>query len=264
LFFTATSLEDMHEAVAWARSTKTQFLVIGHGSNCLFPDEGIEGLVIHNKIDHIHIDQHHLTAGAGSSFAKAAVMSATAHLSGIEFGAGIPGTIGGAVIMNAGAQGQTTSDCLAYVTYLDQSGQKIRASKESLSFGYRTSSLRQEGAIILEAQFVLTPDETTSHRQKALLATRTSKQPPGRSVGSVYKNPPNDFAGRLIESCGLKGFSVGGACVSPLHANFIINTGNATAKDVLTLMELIERTVFEKFMLVLEREVCVLPGRKTL
>lgn len=259
LFFVATTGEELREAVAWARNTETPFLVIGHGSNCLFPDEGFSGLVIRNAFDEMRVEGKEVYAGSGLSLAKLATSMSSTKLSGLEFGCGIPGTVGGAVIMNAGAHGQSTAEVVRYVDIIDQQGSMQRRQRADVEFGYRSSSLRAEKSIIVGVGFSLSNDPHSVDKQRQMALHRKHTQPVNdRSAGCVFKNPVQDSAGRIIEACGLKGMRVGGACVSNVHANFIVNVGGATASDVLSLVEQIQRIVFERYSIVLERELCVI------
>ncbi|MEN8173912.1 MAG: UDP-N-acetylmuramate dehydrogenase, partial [Chloroflexota bacterium] len=198
-------------------------------------------------------------AESGANFGKVARQAASRGLAGLAWACGIPGTVGGAVFGNAGAHGEDVAGHLVMAEILHQSGQRTLWSADDLRYKYRSSRLKQDliPAIILAARFRLEPDTVEHIQQKMEQYTefRHRTQPPGASMGSMFKNPPEDYAGRLIEAAGLKGTRIGDAEISPLHANFFINHGEATAKDIYTLLKLTQETVAEKFDLNLEPEI---------
>ncbi|MBE3551126.1 MAG: UDP-N-acetylenolpyruvoylglucosamine reductase [Brockia lithotrophica] len=199
-------------------------------------------------------------AGGGASLPGLAAFAARRGLAGLEFAGGIPGTVGGAVVMNAGAHGGEVKDVLRYVRLFTPDGREVVAGPESLRFSYRTSNLQREKAVVVEAAFCLRPDDPEEIRARlnAFRERRARTQPvTARTAGSVFRNPPGDYAGRLIDAAGLKGLRVGGAVVSPVHANFIENAGGATARDVCALIERIRDEVYRKFGVLLETEVVV-------
>lgn len=239
------------------------YRVIGRGSNLLVKDGGIRGAVIKlgPGLDYLHINNDHVVVGAGYSFIKLATMVGKKGLTGLEFAGGIPGTVGGAVYMNAGAHGSDVSRVLQSAEILFDDGEKAVLSNEELKFSYRTSILQNERpGICLEATFQLNKGD----RQNILLEMATHKdyrrktQPLQQPCcGSVFRNPKPYSAGQLIEQAGLKGYRVGDAQVSLLHANFIVNLGNASATDVLTLIQHIRSTIKEKYDVDMHPEVQV-------
>lgn len=256
-----TSKEEMAEALVWCEKTKTPYLVIGRGSNLLFDDRGFDGAVLVNKIGGYSLKGSLLTVGAGFSFARLGVITSRAHLAGLEFACGIPGTVGGAVAMNAGANGQQTADVLHSVDLLDERANLITVPRSQLSFAYRSSPFQCgfKGAVI-GAAFHLTPCEKALQRQKELLIARRMQQPYHQpSAGCIFRNPSGESAGRLIELLGFKGSRCGGAEVSFMHANFIVNTGQATAKEVKELIDLIARKMAEEKKIELVTEIHIVP-----
>ena len=236
--------------------------IIGAGTNLLVRDEGISGLVVKigAEMADISIEGNILTAQAGARLSQIAMAAMRAGLSGLEFAAGIPGTVGGAVVMNAGAYGGEIKDVLLDARVIADGGIKT-LTNEQLEFGYRKSLAMEMGYIIAGARFLLTPDspEAISARMRELAQKRRDKQPLEMpSAGSTFKRPEGHFAGALIEGAGLKGFSVGGAQVSEKHAGFVVNTGGATCADVLGLIEKVQSVVREKYGIELEMEVRVL------
>ena len=242
--------------------------VLGNGTNVLFPDEGVERLVICTR------DMAGVAAGAvageitaecGASLAKIAVFAQKAGLSGLEFAHGIPGSLGGAVCMNAGAYGGEMKDVLKWVKVLDNNGEMKTLKAEELELGYRTSIIVKEKMIVLEACIELhegNRDEIEMH-MKELMAKRKEKQPlEYPSAGSTFKRPKGYFAGKLIQDAGLKGYRVGGAMVSEKHSGFVINYDNATATDIINLMKDVRKKVYEEFQVTLEPEVKILPAVK--
>lgn len=246
------------------------FYVIGRGSNLLVSDDGYEGTIIKISGDFsdvsiepfsIEQDTHLVRAQAGISLDKLADIIARAGLVGFEFAAGIPGTLGGAVTMNAGAYGGEIKDCIYRVTALDKDCNAIQLDLDELELGYRTSIIQKEGYIVLEAEFVFESGDTEEIFDKIndLNNRRKEKQPlEYPSAGSTFKRPVGYYAGKLIMDSGLQGYTIGGAQVSIKHCGFIINTGDATAKDIYELIGHIKAVVEEKFGVVLEQEVKML------
>lgn len=236
--------------------------VIGRGSNLLVRDGGIRGAVLKvaEGLSHCEFRGEEVCVGAGYSMIRLAVEAGKMGLTGMEFAGGIPGTVGGAVYMNAGAHGSDLSRILLEAEILFENGEVRVLSNEELSFSYRTSLLQKRKGIVLEARFRLREGD-----RKKIAATLASYKDRRRQTqplqmpcaGSVFRNPPGDHAGRLIEAAGLKGFQIGGAQVSEIHANFIVNRGGATAADVLTLMDHIRCTIKEKFGVEMHPEVLV-------
>jgi UDP-N-acetylmuramate dehydrogenase len=258
------SLEQVLALIHWAGHEGLELRVIGAGSNLLVSDAGLEGLTIcHRRLQGADLDgvSGLVEAQAGEPSPPRARRAARAGLRGLEWSVGIPGTVGGAVVMNAGAQGGCVADCLVSVTVVDPSSDAgpFELPARELAFAYRHSRLQQEPLVVLSARFQLEPGHdpaAVSQRTSANLHSRTSTQPYQQpSCGSVFRNPEPQKAGRLIEALGLKGLSIGGAQVSPLHANFIVNTGGATAAQIDQLIAEVQRRVGEAHGIRLHPEV---------
>jgi len=252
-----------HLSIVWQRAQKAKIPVwlIGQGSNLLLPDEGLPGVtLVTTALRSIEWGEYTVQVEAGYSLARLAQEAGERGFSGLEFARGIPGSVGGAVMMNAGAHGGTMAPHIMNVTALWADGTVKKVERAELEFAYRFCSLRGH-AWVLEAELMFSPGdrETSLHVMKENLRSRALNQPLEKpSAGSVFKNPPGDSAGRLIEAAGWKGKSMGGAQVSSKHANFIVNTGKAKAQDVLALIEVIQRDVQSKFGISLVTEVAYL------
>jgi len=236
--------------------------VIGRGSNLLVRDGGIRGAVfkVAEGLSHCEFRDDEVRVGAGYSMIRLTVEVGKRGLTGMEFAGGIPGSVGGAVYMNAGAHGSDLSRILKNAEILMENGETVVLTNEQLAFSYRTSLLQSRKGIVLEATFQLRyGDRKTIADALASYKDRRRQTQPLQlpCAGSVFRNPPGDHAGRLIEAAGLKGFTVGGAQISELHANFIVNRGGATATDVLTLMDTVRQTIREKFGVDMHPEVLV-------
>ena len=257
----ASTIEQMQEACSLAKEKGWRRFILGKGSNSLFDDRGFNGLVIHNKIDHFEeLDEGLFRVGAGYSFSLLGTKAARRGWSGLEFAAGIPGSVGGAVWMNAGANGSETEETLQSVLFMDAESKIHTYSRQDLTFGYRTSSFQQMEGEILEVTFALKKDEEARERQQTIIRYRTDTQPYGQpSAGCLFRNPSQEPAGAIIERLGLKGKSVGGAEVSTLHGNFIVNKGGATAQDVLDLAKEVQNEIYEKIGVKLEQEIRYIP-----
>ncbi len=255
-----STIDALKEALQFAREKQLPYIFLGKGSNTLFDDRGFEGVVIICKIDHIRFDGTLVTAGAGASFSLLGAKTARKRLSGLEFASGIPGSVGGAIFMNAGANGCETKDVISSVTFLHSTGTLEVFTKNALSFSYRTSPFQSLEGCIVEATFALIPDDTAQHRQKDIVSYRVETQPyKERSAGCIFRNPTGHSAGKLIEECGLKGAQIGGASVSKKHANFILNSKEASASDIEALISHIRRVVKEKTGVELHDEVRRIP-----
>lgn len=260
LFSVVSSVEEMQAVLRYAYLEKIPFFVLGKGSNCLFDDKGFDGLVIQNKISYLKIEGNQVDVGAGYSFSLLGLKTAKEHLSGLEFASGIPATVGGCVFMNAGANGSTTADSLSDVFFVDERGDLCSFAKKDLVFGYRFSSFQEKKGAIVSAKFILTPSLEARDKQFSIIEYRKKTQPyHDPSAGCVFKNPEGTSAGALIEKSGLKGLSVGGAEVSLIHANFIVNRGGASTQDVLTLAKEVERLVKDSTGIKLEMEIRCIP-----
>ncbi len=256
-FVEAVSTEEVLEALEWAEDRDMPVYVFGGGSNLLFDDEGFRGLVIRMRAQGLEVRGDEVWAEAGCVTAKVVKAAAEAELTGLEAWNGLPGTVGGAVLGNAGCFGVETKDVLKEATvYLPGEGVKT-LGLEDFGYAYRWSRFKKENGVILSAVFKLTKGEPVAiaERMNEIARSRIQKQPPGSSTGSFFKNPVGDHAGRLIEAAGLKGRQVGKAMISPAHANFMLNTGGASSADVLGLAELVQNEVQRQFGVRLEREV---------
>lgn len=252
--------EEIGKIIALCKESGTPWYVIGNGSNLLVGDGGVRGVVIQlfKNFNEITVEDTCIRAQAGAINSLVAKLALREELTGYEFAAGIPGTLGGAVVMNAGAYGGEMKDILESVTVLDQAGTVRTLPKEELELGYRTSNILKNGYIVLEAVLRLAKGdpEKIAARMEELKEQRVTKQPLDfPSAGSTFKRPEGYFAGKLIMDAGLRGFRVGGAQVSEKHCGFVINAGGATAADVVKLMEEVQRIVSEKFGVTLEPEV---------
>lgn len=239
------------------------YYVMGNGTNLLVRDKGIRGVVINTCrfLDECSVNQYIITAGAGTLLSKIANVALNAELTGMEFAAGIPGSLGGAIYMNAGAYGGEMKDIVVETHYLTEEGEIRTVKAEEHEFGYRKSIFQNQGCIILKSIIRLNRGkrEDIKELMDDLSLRRRTKQPMGLpSAGSVFKRPEGFFAGKLIEDSGLKGFRLGGAEVSTLHAGFIVNTANATADDVLGLIEHIRNTVMKNFNVELQPEIRII------
>lgn len=260
VFIEPRGVEDLRRAIVFAGTNGIPLLVIGNGSNLLVSDHGIRGLVIKicKGMSVISTDGNLVTAEAGVRLSSLLKVAMGAGLGGFEFVAGIPGNVGGAVVMNAGANGSSIADLLHEVTVMDYAGDLHRYKRSELDFGYRFSSLQDLPEIVVWATFACRPQSQDVIREKteAYLRRRRETQPLKHpNAGSVFKNPPGDSAGRLIELAGAKGLKFGGIQVSEVHANFFVNIGRGTASDVLQAVETVRRMVKDKFGLTLSMEV---------
>jgi UDP-N-acetylmuramate dehydrogenase len=239
------------------------FIILGSGSNILVSDQGLDAVVVHNRAHNLIIDTKSdppsMCAESGAILGTVARQSALRGLSGMEWAAPVPGTVGGAVYGNAGAHGSDMKASLKMATILHKTKGPADWPVEKLAYEYRSSILKREKipAVILSATFhaVRTSREEAWQKITAFQAYRKETQPPGASMGSMFKNPVDDYAGRLIEAAGLKGRRIGRAMISPIHANFIINLDGATAQDIWQLMKLAQERVAEKFGITLESEI---------
>lgn len=254
-FAEAATFEEMEEALQFAKDHSVPYLVIGKGSNCLFPDQGYEGLVILNKIDFCEWKGNQVYVGAGYSFSLLGIQSARKGFGGLEFASGIPATVGGAIFMNAGANRRETCEAIHSVVYLDETRKEFFRS--DLKFAYRYSPFQRMEGAILAATFTLYPNKAARANQLKIVEGRMKTQPlKEKSAGCIFRNPaPHISAGAMIDQCGLKGFKVGGAKISEIHANFIVNAGHATAQDVLDLIAIVQERVAAKAGVHLEPEI---------
>lgn len=251
-FVSPSSMEQISNLVKFCKETKTPFFILGNGSNLLVSDEGFKGIVIsigENFSDYT-VTGNKISALAGAKLVTISNAACKNSLSGLEFAAGIPGTVGGGVVMNAGAYGGEIKQVIKSAVVMNDDGEIFTLDNEGLELTYRNSKPSKEGLIVLSADFELkegNPDEISA-LMKDFNQRRRDKQPlEYPSAGSTFKRPEGYFAGKLIQDAGLSGKTIGGACVSPKHNGFVINTGNAAAKDVCELIAHIQKTVKEKF-----------------
>lgn len=261
--FLTPKVSQVLDVLKLAKEEHVPVTVIGNGSNLLVADKGIRGLVISfgKEAEEIQIEGTRMTVAAGTILAKVAAEAARNSLTGLEFAAGIPGSIGGAIVMNAGAYGGEMKDVVIGAKVLTPEGEIKELTKEELEFAYRHSCIPEKEYIVLEATLELMPGEEEKIRETMndFKNRRIEKQPlEYPSAGSTFKRPEGHFAGKLIQDAGLCGYRVGGAQVSEKHCGFVINTGDATANDVRQLMEDVKRIVFDKYQVKLEPEVKML------
>ena len=260
-YLEARTSEEMLLALKTCHKNQIPFLILGRGSNCLFDDRGFNGAVIHNKIDFIENPQPHLFhVGGGYNFSLLGTQTARQGWSGLEFASGIPGSVGGAVFMNAGANGKETCDSLIEVEFISDAGEHHLFKRDELAFAYRHSPFQSMSGAIISATFSLAPADGARQKQIEIIDYRKRTQPlKEMSAGCIFRNPHCGHAGALIEQAGLKGMTIGGAKVSEVHANFIVNAGKATSVDVLALITAIKGHVKEKTGIELESEVRFIP-----
>jgi len=261
VLITAESADELARIVKLLRQQDLEPIMLGGGSNVLVSDRGVRGVVVLNRAKGVRFhngDQPSVTAESGVVFSNLANRCASKGFSGLEWAATVPGTVGGAVYGNAGAFGGDMAGNLIWAELLTENGRE-KFSAEQMAYGYRTSLLKRAelDAIVLSAELSLknsTKEEATVKIEQ-FSAHRKATQPPGASMGSMFKNPNGDYAGRLIEAAGLKGVRIGNAEISPVHGNFFINHANTKAEDILALIQLVQKTVKEKQGVELELEI---------
>jgi UDP-N-acetylmuramate dehydrogenase len=263
LFAAPTDVETLCRLLAFCSAETIPWFVLGAGTNLLVSDRGYDGLVIHLRKGWgaVRIAENAVEVGAGHPLPGLARKMAQAGLSGLEFAAGIPGSVGGAVAMNAGAFSGGMSQVVTHAECLTAGGKPVVLESVELRFSYRDSHILHERLVVTRVHFTLTPREPAEIlcRMEEFWAQRKARQPLSAwSAGSVFRNPPGDAAGRLIEAAGCKGMRVGGALVSLKHANFIVNTGTASAADVVALIRTVQHRVHERFGVRLEPEITFL------
>ncbi len=254
------STEEMQKILQICRENNIEFFILGNGSNLLVSDKGYRGAVIQlwKNFSDITVENHTITVKAGALLSKVAAEALEEGLTGMEFASGIPGTIGGAVVMNAGAYGGEMKDIIKEVTVLTKEGERLILSKEEMNFGYRTSVVKEKGYVVISVVLQLEKGDREKIREvmEDLKERRVTKQPLDMpSAGSTFKRPEGYFAGKLIMDAGLRGFSVGGAQISEKHCGFVVNKGDATAADVFGLIREVQKRVQEQFGVTLEPEV---------
>lgn len=262
-FVTPESNEELGKLISYVSNNNIKYFVMGNGSNLLFKDEGFDGVVIKigKPFSEIRVNGDEIYCGAGALLSKVASAAYDNSLTGFEFAAGIPGFIGGAVAMNAGAYGGEFKDVVVKVFAVDSDGKNVEFDNSQMEFGYRTSAIQNNNYIVTGALIKLRNGNKTEilEEMNRLMTARKEKQPlEFPSAGSTFKRPEGYFAGKLIMDAGLRGYSVGDACVSEKHCGFVINKGNATASDIIKLIENVSDIVFEKFGVRLETEVKII------
>lgn len=254
--------DELRKIVVELDKNKVPFFIMGNGTNLLVRDKGIRGVVIKlaDKFNSINVDGEVIKAEAGALLSKIAIVALNNELTGMEFASGIPGSIGGATVMNAGAYSGEMKDIVIKTEFIDKAGEITCVEGSAHEFDYRTSVMQKEGEIVTSVYLKLKKGDKTKIKSQMdeYAKQRREKQPLSMpSAGSVFKRPTGFFAGKLIEDSGLKGYKIGGAQVSEKHCGFIVNTGNATAKDVIDLIHAVQKKVKEEFNVNLETEVKV-------
>ncbi|MFA0732986.1 MAG: hypothetical protein BKPUNTRY_002553 [Candidatus Fervidibacter sp.] len=255
-----STLSELRSLVQFCREREIPLFILGEGSNLIVRDGGLRGIVLRlgGQLQQIHFNTTKVTVGGGVYLPHLLVKVARRGLKGLERCTGVPGTVGGALISNAGTADEFIGDLVQSVTVLTEGGEVRELSRDELRFSYRWSNLREKGLIIVGATLTLEPDEPSAimERIRRRWHYRRQTQPVDQPcAGCIFKNPPGERAGRLLDAAGLKGVRIGDAQVSPIHANFIVNLGRATAKDVLTLAEHMRQTVYQRFGILLDYEV---------
>lgn len=259
------STREIQKIIKYCYNNKIPHFIMGNGSNLLVSDKGISKVVIKiaNSFDDVRIEGNKIIAEAGVLLSKISNIALGEKLSGLEFARGIPGTLGGAITMNAGAYGGEMRDVVVSCKVMDESAKIFELTIEELQMGYRTSVVQKKNLIVLEVKMQLKSSDYDSIKNLMddINSKRTTKQPLNLpSAGSIFKRPPGLYAGKLIQDSGLRGYKIGGAQVSELHCGFIVNVGGATSKDVSDLIEHIQSTVREKYGVELNTEVKMIGG----
>lgn len=263
LYVMPGSIEELSSVVKACRENDYPFMVIGNGSNILVKDQGYKGAIIevNNRINSVDVIGDEIVADAGAKLSSVAMAAYENDLAGFEFAHGIPGNVGGAVVMNAGAYGGEIKDVIKWAKVLTEDGKVVTLNAEELELGYRTSIVQKKNMIVLQMciKLDLGSQEEIALIMQMFMQKRKAKQPlEYPSAGSTFKRPEGYFAGKLIEDAGLRGYQVGGAMVSEKHCGFVINYDNATATDILQLMDDVKATVKEQFDVELEPEVKII------
>lgn len=267
LFIEPSSVDNLKKVMTVVEKHNLNWRAIGRGSNLLVSDKGIEGVVIKlgQGLDHLEINGTEIIAGGGHSLVSLSTLISRKGLAGLEFASGIPGSVGGAVYMNAGAHGSDISNILTRAHILFDDGSMEWLTNEEMEFSYRTSILQKKRpGIVVEAVFQLTEGERTeivALMQKNKDYRKVTQPWNFPCAGSIFRNPLPNYAGKLVEIAGLKGYKIGGAEISQMHGNFIVNAGNATAGDVLALIEHVKDTIYSLYQIKMETEVEII-GRR--
>lgn len=261
-YVTVNDIEDASRLLKYSHENRIPVTYLGNGSNIIIRDGGIRGIVLNLlNLDYLTEEDSIITSGSGRAIIEVSDLARGMSLSGLEFACGIPGSVGGAVYMNAGAYGGEIKDCLLEVTALDEAGNKLILKNEALGLGYRKSIVQENKYVVVEAKFSLKKGNTSEI--KAIMADlserRETKQPLEHpSCGSVFQRPPGNFAGKLIQEAGLQGYRVGGVEVSKKHAGFMVNVDGGTASDYEDLITHVQDKVSQKFGVELNREVRII------
>lgn len=263
IYVEAGTIEDTAEVIRFGKTHNISVTYLGNGSNIIIRDGGIRGIVVSLlNLNNISVNGNTLVAESGAAIIDASQTALKHHLSGLEFACGIPGSVGGAVYMNAGAYGGEVKDCLKHVTAINEYGDFVNLTLEELELGYRTSRVQTEHLVVVSAEFELSADKNHEDIKAVmddLTEKRESKQPLDYpSCGSVFQRPPGNFAGKLIQDAGLQGHRIGGVEVSKKHAGFMVNVDGGTAGDYEALIHFVQDTVQEKYGVVLHREVRII------
>lgn len=262
IFAIPSEIEELQVIVQYAAQHEIPLTILGKGTNVIIRDSGIRGIVISlEKFNKISVKDEEIYCGSGASIIDVSRAALDSQLSGLEFACGIPGTVGGALIMNAGAYGGEISEVLTHSTVITPSGEILTLGRDQFDFAYRNSVFAKKKYIIVDAKFKLVKGNPTAIKAKMDENTflRESKQPlEYPSCGSVFKRPPNHYAGKLIQDSGLQGTRIGGAEVSTKHAGFIVNVDHATSSDYIQLIRHVQKTVKDKFGVDLETEVKII------
>lgn len=262
LFAVPHTLDALCRVITYVHDNQIPFFIIGEGTNVVVRDGGIRGMVIHigDNLSELRREGRNVIAQAGARIAMLCRKCCEWGLTGMEFSSGIPGSIGGALVMNAGAYEGDMSQVVEWVVAIDQNGTRHRFEASDMDMSYRHSIFQANGMIVAEASFLLAEGECQAVRRSTygVVERRCGRQPVAqRSAGSVFKRPPGDYAGRLLEEVGAKGTRVGGAMISDKHANFIVNAENATAAEIMELIRVVRNRVHDRFDIWLDAEVLI-------
>lgn len=259
-FIQVETVEQLRKALSYLRKTESDFFILGNGTNLLVSDRGYDGVVIQigSAMSKIHVEGERIFVQAGALLSQTAKAACDAGLTGMEFASGIPGSVGGGIVMNAGAYDGEMKQIVENVTVLNEEGELMELDCDTMEFGYRTSVIKNRPFVVVEAALRLVKGdrEEIRSRMEEFARRRREKQPlEYASAGSTFKRPEGCFAGKLIMDSGLRGYRIGGAQVSEKHCGFLINRGNATSEDIAELMAEVQERVREKFGVMLEPEV---------
>jgi UDP-N-acetylmuramate dehydrogenase len=263
LFINISDKEQLVRLIPFLRKLEIDFFILGNGSNILVGDKGFRGAILHigEGMSEITVKKNIITAGAGALLSSVANFAAQQNLTGMEFASGIPGTIGGGVVMNAGAFEGEMAMITESVLIMNEAGEMMELNNEAMEFGYRMSVVKKRPHVVLSVTLRLAPGKPEEIKQKLseLAGKRREKQPlEYASAGSTFKRPKGHFAGKLIMDAGLRGFKIGGAQVSEKHCGFVVNKGNATATDILEVIKEVQDRVYDRFDVTLEPEIIYL------